>query len=388
MVSHLEFYTQHDISPVQYDLSNLAAHFQRREALYRTLGILPLTIRGANVLEVATGTGQNSLYISSLRPASLTLVEPNPAGIRNIRASYETFSAPHVKPTIIEAKLEDYDPGKTFDIVICENWLGASPHERKLLGKLAGLVAPRGILVLTCVSPIGLLPNVIRRALALRVAERLRGFEERTGIIAEAFGSHLATLEHMTRSVIDWVHDNMLNPAYFDLCLTVPMVLADLGAQFQAVGVSPDFRRDWRWFKSIHGAGFDFNRVFIEEYFRNCHCFVDYRAAYAERDAKENRELEAQALALVDQVRRIDGDATKGFGASKALSDELISKLHAVGRLLRDVSPGLSEAVLEAVNALESRSLSSGDVAGLSGFSRWFGRETLYISLERTAVQR
>lgn len=44
--SHLEFYTKFNISPVRQDISDLSRHFQRREALYRQLGILPRAIRG------------------------------------------------------------------------------------------------------------------------------------------------------------------------------------------------------------------------------------------------------------------------------------------------------------------------------------------------------
>jgi len=88
LTGHLEYYKQHGINPVRYDTSNLRLHLERRASLYRTLGITPLAIRGSRVLEVAPGTGQNSLYLANQKPASLTLVEPNPAGQRDIAAVY------------------------------------------------------------------------------------------------------------------------------------------------------------------------------------------------------------------------------------------------------------------------------------------------------------
>ncbi len=64
--SHLEFYQKHKISPVRQDISDLQSHFQRRKALYFHLGIMPNGIRDRKVLEVAPGSGHNSLYTASL----------------------------------------------------------------------------------------------------------------------------------------------------------------------------------------------------------------------------------------------------------------------------------------------------------------------------------
>ena len=71
VTGHLEYYTRHGINPVRYDLSDLQLHLDRRGSLYRTLGVTPLAVRGARVLEVAPGTGQNSLYLARLAPRQL-----------------------------------------------------------------------------------------------------------------------------------------------------------------------------------------------------------------------------------------------------------------------------------------------------------------------------
>lgn len=375
-VSHLDYYLLHNIAPVRYDLSSLSAHFQRRAALYRTLGIPPLAVRGANVLEVAAGTGQNSLYIASLLPERFTLVEPNPTGVAMIRDLYAGFEGSHTAPRLVESKLEDYAPAERFDLVLCENWLGAAPHERALLRKLASLVAPGGFLVLTCVSPAGILPNVIRRALSGRLVALERDFEERTRVLVEAFGPHLATIRGMTRSPLDWVHDNMMNPAYFDLCLTIPMVLADTGPSFQATGTSPCFRRDWRWFKALHGPDFEFNACLVREYERMLGGFIDYRAEDPEPSPVPG--LEDAVLALMRAVRTseaTDAGAQARAGVTGCLSD-------VVERLAR-AFPEHADWAARAGGLLARDTVDAGEVAGLTGFPGWFGRETLYLALER-----
>lgn len=380
-MSHLNYYIEHDIAPVSYDLSDLGAHFQRREALYRTLGILPLVFRGKQVLEVAAGTGHNSLYVAGLLPYSYTLLEPNPAGIRAIKDCYAGAGFPHTAPTLIEAKLEDYAPDEPFDIVLCENWLGSSAHERGLLRKLAGFVAPRGVLVVTCVSPIGFMPNVIRRALAAKLTAGEAGFERKTEVLVEAFGPHLRSIAGMTRSARDWVQDNMINPAYFDLCLTLPMLVDELGGGFQIAGVSPDFRRDWRWFKALSGKAFEFNSQVLQEYFRVGTALLDYRIEPADSDAQFNRILEEKALDLVETVRRYE-DARDKQGPAHAV---LLDRLTYIESTLQRGFPSANwvAAVAEARDLLAKPAIVAADVAAMTAFGGWFGRETIYLSLER-----
>lgn len=333
-------------------------------------------VRGANVLEVAAGTGQNSVYLASLLPVRLTLLEPNPVGLQSIRECYRSLSLPHTKPELIEGKLESYEPGGKFDIVICENWLGASPEERALLKKLAGMVALGGVLVVTCVSPIGFLPNVVRRALAVNLTAQLLGFDDKTRRLVEAFSPHLASLSSMTRSAVDWVHDNMLNPVYFDLCLTIPMVVSNLGEQFQAVGVSPGFRRDWRWFKAIHGDEFEFNRVLTDEYFRNCHRFLDYREIYEDRSPVDNRLLEDEAASLVSAARDYEATATESLAP-------LITGIKKLHTQLNGFASRPADALMEAADLLQRKAISTTEVSQSPELSGWFGRETIYVSLER-----
>jgi SAM-dependent methyltransferase len=384
-LSHLDYYIEHNIAPVSYDLSDLRAHFQRRESLYRTLGILPLTFRDVRILEVAAGTGHNSLYVASLRPDSYTLLEPNPAGIRAIKDCYAAAGFPHTAPTLIEAKLEDYAPEKPFDIVLCENWLGSSAHERSLLRKLAGFVASRGVLVVTCVSPVGFLPNVIRRALAARLTAGIESFEDKTAVLVEAFAPHLRTIPGMTRTPKDWVQDNMINPAYFDLCLTLPMLVDELGGDFQVAGVSPDFRSDWRWFKALSGDAFEFNGPVLQEYFKAAPSFLDYRVEPADLDPVRSAALERKALDLVEAVRGYERALLADSEAGTRLR-ALLEQVEGISALISGVEGAnrLTDELREVKMLLELPKISPLAVASMSAFSGWFGRETLYVSLERT----
>jgi 2-polyprenyl-3-methyl-5-hydroxy-6-metoxy-1,4-benzoquinol methylase len=375
--THLEFYTLHGISPVDYRMDDLDAHLQRRGSLYRMLGLLPGTIRGADVLEVAAGTGQNSLYLATRMPRSLTLVEPNPVGLRRIEGLYATVELPHVAPTVVNSTLEAFEPLHPYDVVVCENWLGRSAHERSLLRRLGGFVRSEGVMVVTAISPIGLVANILRRALAVGIAHPGLLFEARTERLAAAFGPHLATISAMTRSVTDWVQDNLINPAYYDLVLTIPAIVDELGDRFDVVGTSPSFAQDWRWFKALHGDARALNAHLLSEYGRCCHNYFDYRAAPSSGDPARNARLEADALALVDAARDLESAALAGAPMQAARER--------IGALCRSIAGALpregSAAIDEAVRWLSHDAPDAGAIARSTGFGSLFGRETLYVLL-------
>jgi 2-polyprenyl-3-methyl-5-hydroxy-6-metoxy-1,4-benzoquinol methylase len=375
VTGHLEYYTRHGINPVRYDLSDLQLHLDRRGSLYRTLGVTPLAVRGARVLEVAPGTGQNSLYLARLAPRSLTLVEPNPIAIRDIATVYAVASAAPVPPLVIESRFEDYEPEEHFDVVVCENWLGSSEHERRLLGKLGQMVAGRGILLVTAVSPVGMLPNLLRRALASKLADPESPFAARTSVLCRAFGPHLRTLAAMTRGVTDWVQDNMLNPAYFGILLTAPMVLAELAGGFDVLGSSPRFAADWRWFKGLCGLERDFNRHVLAEYRAGIHNFFDHRCVLPSRDPARNAEFESAALAVARSLHQWE---------SAEVEDEAVET--AVRRVMAgmsDLPANWSAAMDEFLDAFADPRLTPETVAELPLFGPLFGRETIYLSFEK-----
>jgi SAM-dependent methyltransferase len=372
---HLDYYTRHGINPVRYDTSDLRRHLERRASLYRTLGITPLAVRGARVLEVAPGTGQNSLYLARLHPTSLTLVEPNPVAGHDIAAVYAEPGAAPIVPRVVPCRFEEFENAEPYDIVVCENWLGDAAHERRLMRKLGRLVADGGLLVVTAVSPVGILPNVLRRALSNKLTDPDDPFPARTAALSRAFGPHLRTISSMTRGVTDWVHDNMLNPAYFGILMTVPMAVGELGGSFDLLGSSPRFASDWRWFKGLCGAERDFNRHALAEYRAGLHNFFDHRAVLPARDPARNVELEAAALAVAHSVRRWEAGEGDADGVDAAVRRMIAG--------IADLPTAWSAGLDEFLDAFAEPGLSPEAVAALPRFGPLFGRETIYLSFEK-----
>lgn len=382
---HLDYYKAHGIAPVHYDLVDLQAHFDRREALYRSLGLPAVAFKGVDVLEVAPGTGQNSTYVATRRPRTLHLVEPNPAGLAAISATYAGLTVEHTRPLISDSRLEEFDPGRSYDVVICENWLGALPSEQALIGKLASLVSPGGCLVLTVVPLSGFFPNVMRKLLALRIAPPTIDFETRTSLLVRAFGPHLATMPAMTRSHRDWVHDCMINPHYLNVALPLETALAAVGPGMEILQTFPRFAPDWRWFKGLVGSNRRFNEVVLEAQEANIHNFIDHRRVLPARPAGTDAGLdrafvEAHKVALAWQAAFLAGDA-----AAVAQAGQDIERLVAqIGGALSLVDPESAAALAEFAQVWRREPVDVETVAGMGPFAGLFGRETVYVSMTRT----
>ncbi len=377
---HLKYYRAQGISPVRYQMRSLSEHFDRRDSLYRTIGLPPAAFKGCRVLEVAPGSGQNSLYVASLAPASLDLVEPNPAGMRDLKALYDEYQDQVVRPTLHHLEFEAFDSPGDYDIVLCENWLGSLPSELALVGKLADLTAPGGVMVMTIVPYSGFFPNVLRRIMALRLLDPSASFAERTRLMVDMFGLHLASIANMTRSYEHWVQDCVLNPHYLNVALPLDTVLGVVGDRMEALGSSPRFVGEWRWFKGLTGEGRDFNGAFQRGYLENIHNFIDYRRLYAPRTAEENAPIERICRDLHREALAWEAAWTKTGAADGAPIATLLEEL---APRLAEIDPELRAAVAEFAALWRAPAPSLDAVRDMRHFSGLFGRETIYLSLTR-----
>jgi len=384
---HLEYYMDHGISPVHYDVSNLDAHLERRSALYTTLGLAPVAFRNVNVLEVAPGSGQNSLYVSSLKPASYHLVEPNPQAVRDIRQAYADFHLLHTPPQINAGRFEAFQTDAPFDIVLCENWLGHLPRERDLMRKLSGLVAPGGSLVVTFVPPAGFAANVVRRVLADKLVSPIDSLETKVTTLLEAFSPHLATLPDMTRSHRDWILDCMINPHYLNVVLPIEMVIEDIGPDFEVTGANPCFRVDWRWFKSLHGDARRLTENYTDAYLGNLHNFIDHRRVLPAGDASENASLAAAAWRLHGAAVEFER-AYRAHDSLDTASAEVAGAVRALANAVAGTDASYADALSEAAVLVAQDHPTAAAVAEMKRFAPLFGRETVYLAMTRTSVSK
>jgi 2-polyprenyl-3-methyl-5-hydroxy-6-metoxy-1,4-benzoquinol methylase len=374
---HLDFYLEHQISPVRQDISDLGRHLERRESLYRNLGLPAMFIEGKGVLEVGPGSGHNSIHVAAAKPAILDLVEPNPTGARGVEDLYASLSIPHTPPRLICQRLEEFNAAAEYDVVIAEAWLGVPEHERELMARLAGFVRPGGILVTTLSSPIGMLANTLRRILGSVLVHAIPTLEEKSTQLLTAFGPHLDTLADMSRPHLDWVQDSLLNPGFLTSCLTPAPLFKALGDGYSLYNSYPRLVTDWRWYKSLYGVKRRFNEIYLESYFALCHNLFDHRSVLPARAPERNAELEESCFALMSRVAAYENEDARVPVA------ELTGLVEPIRDNIDEVSPVWSAAIEEFIIVLTEKGVEPGRIAAMAALGPVFGRELLYVSMIR-----
>jgi SAM-dependent methyltransferase len=379
--SLLDFYRRHGISPVRQDIRNLDAHFARRAALYRHLGLLPKFVLGRTVLEIGPGSGFNSVYTASLKPSRYVLVEGNPRGVADIGNLFSDYPDLAGRIEVVTALADHYRSDEPFDFVFCEGMvaLAGVPDPQRLLRRIAENTGPAGVLVITCIDAVSDFSETLRRLVAHLVIDPARDLADHVRVLLPILSPHLSSLAGMSRPHDDWIIDNLLNPASIGPLLSIPDAVSALADEFDVFGASPHFLTDWRWYKAI-GADGGFNELAIDRYWSNVHNLLDYRHLSPERDPSDNHRLYDLCVSVRDGVREYESRRDRRVVAG------ILEMLGTIASIVRTFSPATSDAIVELGGLLAQASLDGAAVAASRSFGPWFGRGQQYLSFSRRST--
>ncbi len=264
---YLEYYGKHHISPVNQDITDIKAHFERRRKLYRQCGIPTIAFRNAEILEVGPGGGYNTLAFFHWGSRHIDLVEANPRGIEDMKSLFGYQEILEDKYDIISCKIEDYSTEKKYDIIIAEGFLSNVPNQQEIIDKLKDLAAPDGIIVVTCIDNVSCFVENMKRLIGKVMVRDILSYQDKLSFLSEIFGKQLAMLKGVSRPTEDWVQDNILNPVINDnLELSMLQAICFFGG-YDVLGSSPQMFVDYSWYKDIwYAYKEDYKRQFREKH--------------------------------------------------------------------------------------------------------------------------
>lgn len=372
----VDYYRTADISPVHQDISNLALHFERRSSLYRTLGILPRVVHGADVAEFGPGSGHNALYTASLGPRTYTLIDANPRGLRESRELLERHH-PGLPIAFVESLVEDYRAPRAYEVVIAEGLIPGQHDPGAFARHIGETVKPGGILLVTTISPVSFTADLLRKLIAHRVAPPSLALMERVAILRDVLGPHLATLRGMSRPVDDYILDNITHP-FSGRMFSIAEAIDALGETFEFYGSSPDFALDWRWYKTLVGTAREFNRHAQEQYFGALLNFLDYRFTFERHEPEFGRRIDELCQALYAATQALDFGEPVAWPAMldgvEELAAHVVPRAPQTARSLREVTAYLRKA-------------DAGVPPRLADFEGYFGRGMQYVAFTRRGTE-
>jgi 2-polyprenyl-3-methyl-5-hydroxy-6-metoxy-1,4-benzoquinol methylase len=376
MRPYVDFYRANNISPVRQDISNLRKHFERREALYRHLSIAPGLVSGHSVIEFGPGSGHNAIYTTSLEPKRYVLVDANEVGLQDVKRTLQSYGGAVTAHEVHSSLIEEYRSGEQFDLVLCEGVIPFQVDPRRFVRHVGKFVRPGGLLVVTTIDGVSFLGESTRRLIASRLTEFKAPAPERLKVLAPFFKPHLATLKGMSRSVEDWIYDNILIP-YTGRLFSIADAIAALDESFDIYGTSPSFLTDWRWYKEIHGEQRRaYNQRAVDQYLRNVTTLIDYRVEIPPMPLKTGK----RTLALAEKIF-YSMVAMENSGSTEK-SRGIIDGLREIAALVKPASKATAAALAEAAAFLQ-KPLSKKRPPSLRSFRSFFGRGQQYVSFIR-----
>ncbi len=367
----LKFYEDLKISPVSQDISDFPRHIARRTALYRQLGLLPLTFSNAEVLEVGPGSGHNSIVTAGFKPRRLVLVEPNYTGFQAVTALFQDYSDSPLE--IHHAMLENYTEPGHFDIVLCEGLVSGLDNKEVFLNQLDARVRPGGVLVITCYDSVSMLFESLRRLIGKILIRDISKLEDQIDILTRAFGSHLATLKGMTRPPRDWILDNLLAPPVFNVkdYFSIEQAIGFFADRYYFYQSSPSFLANYTWYKELSTDPTEYNANYIDQFRANQHNLIHYQQELnPPRAGKLNIELETECTELA------------WLAQQDMVNSENVVEL--LGRIRQSLGSNMlpTAALDEIIVLFKSSEFIPEEISGnYPAFRAAFGRGQQYISL-------
>jgi|ERR1041384_1389581 2-polyprenyl-3-methyl-5-hydroxy-6-metoxy-1,4-benzoquinol methylase len=365
----VDFYSSHGIIPTRQDISNLRTHFERRQALYRHLGLPPGVFRNASILEFGPGSGHNALASGRLGPRRYLLVDGNPPSLDSTRKLLQQH-CPGLNFELKQSSILAFKSGEKFDVVLCEAVIPTQKNPPAFLRHVAGFVRPGGVLVFTCMDAISLLPEMLRRWLAWDLVREIPEFEAKVARLVDFFRPDLAALPGMSRRPEDWVIDQILHPWAGPL-FSIPEALEALGSRGMILGSSPRFLLDWRWYKNIVGAEWHCNAFARQSYYELGLNLMDFRVCLPQADASAVR----RAAELSQRI--YDGVFGQERGRAAFTRRQMLTAMVSLEKLLRDHSPTTSRSARSFIEYVKS---GNADASALMDFRKWWGRGQQYLS--------
>ena len=144
----------------------------------------------------------------------------------------------------------DFNIDKKFDLVIAEACIPGQKDPDKYISHISNFVKENGILVTTTTSKSSSLSEILRALYGFLIQEQFRNRDLYMDFLELKFSSHLSKLGSNTRSIKDWVLDNIINNYHKDGSVYSIGEITKTLDNFEFQSSVPSFLLDLSWYKN------------------------------------------------------------------------------------------------------------------------------------------
>ena len=362
----LEYYDKHNISPVKQKIDDIEIHHKKREKLYRQLGMPPIVFKDKDILEIGPGSEYNTLSFFEWG-GKMTLVEPNRQGIKELKELFKEKGIKEDSYVLHECMIEQFKSDKKYDIVIAEGFLHSIDNAYEIIQQISDLVKEGGVVVITCMDYCSTFVEQMKRLVCHILIEGEEDYEKKVEICKEFFEPQFKDVIAMSRSVEDWVKDDMLNPAFnSDTLLGIADGIQCFSEEFEYLGTSQRMFTDYSWYKDID---YDERANVLKQYKRKRHNLL---MTGMEETVLSNEESEF-LISGISKIRKLEKEFEKTY--KKELLKEIkmeLENLHDIMDKIDEMCGKFTSNMIEILENLDDNILN---------YEKY---DTFYIAMGRT----
>ena len=377
MKAFIDFYNSLNIIPVRQNID--APNFiSSRNFLYSKLGVPIIFLKDLDILEFGPGGGFNATATSSYKPSSYYFVDGNKAGIQQLNYFIKIQRVLSEDIKIFESEFLEFTTDKLFDLVIAEGCVPGQNDPKSTLLKISSFVKNNGILITTTTTKSSTFSEILRVLYAFLIKPYFESEDLYRDFLESEFSSHLTTLGPNTRSIEDWVLDNIINPTHKNgYIYSISDVLNTL-ENFEIQSTFPLFQFDLSWYKN-HKTSKDLNSNVLDlQLIRLESLLFDYRISYKEyfdiplKTLERNSEVINRAYDEVFKILNRDIN-TPNLKRLIFELENLCTELPSIHRL---TVSSISDFI-DFLNSTDRKNYK------FTSFKSWWGRGQQYISLRK-----
>lgn len=370
----LKYYGEKNISPVKQDISDFQLHCRRREKLYRQLGLPFCLFKDKNILEIGPGSGYNTLVLlQGGGVKKIDLVEPNQKGISDMQSLFYQYKIDKGVYEIFPIQIEEFQPESQYEIILAEGFLHSIDNAPEIIDQLFHMLSDGGVLVITCMDELSVFVEQIKRLVAHIYIENVQSYEEQVDKLTSFFTEQMSNLKGMSRSVEDWVRDDILNPAFQGKkLLSIGKVIELLPDYINVLGTSQKMFTDYSWYKDIQ---YDVKEDYLNQFKQKQHNLM----LTGERETIISIEMNSKVNEIIKDIRESSKRYERSWDWKEITT--IISKLSELETIAESISEKLFYFVRDSKDILLHVKEEDFNIMEYQTFFHAVGRTQQYISL-------
>lgn len=310
----------------------------------------------------------------------VTLVEPNKAGIQEMKNLFDEYQIPQERYVIKECTIEEAQFHEKYDVIIAEGFLHALDNCEEIIRKLSGLVKEGGVIVITCMDSVGMFVEQMKRLICHILIREVEDYDIQVEMCVKFFEGQMKHAKGMSRSVEDWVKDDMLNPTFNNKkIMSIEKAFEIFPKNFSVLGSSQKIFTDYSWYKDLE---YDERKNLKQQYRTKKHNFLMTGLDETALGVDASIFLESK----INEIRNYAIAYEEEY--SSFYLEKIEEDLYALKPVVKKISAQcleFTDNVREVIDILK-RGETVGDFSEYRGFYSAIGRTQQYLSMVKNKV--